>query len=145
MVPTLGNGVREHELGLSLGASLWPRPFYGSLTAAYRLRGSRQAAGGEQIEMFDEIPIMAEVGWAPHPSLWIRGLAQGVIGLGPPESLDIFNLTPLTQSYLKVGPGLILTIPGGIQLSLDVMLTPWGINTVQSVDGIVGIAYEFAP
>lgn len=145
MVPTLGNGVREHELGLSVGASLWPRPFYASMSVGYRLRGDRQAAGGERVTMYDEIPIMAEVGWAPHDAVWVRGVAQSVIGLGPPEALDIFNLTPLTQSYLKVGPSVIASIPGGVQLSLDVMLTPWGVNTVQSTDLIVGVAYEFAP
>ncbi|RDV39241.1 hypothetical protein DV096_01310 [Bradymonadaceae bacterium TMQ3] len=145
MVPTLGNGVREHEFGLSLGASLWPRPFYASMSVGYRLRGDRQAAGGDRVNMYDEIPIMAEVGWAPHDAVWVRGVAQSVIGLGPPEALDIFNLTPLTQSYLKVGPSVIASIPGGVQLSLDLMLTPWGVNTVQSTDLILGVAYEFAP
>ena len=145
MVPTLGNGVREHEFGLSLGASLWPRPFYGSVSVGYRLRGDRQAAGGDRVEMYDEIPIVAEIGWAPHDAIWIRGAAQSVIGLGPPESLDIFNLTPLTQSFLKVGPSVIASILGNVQLSLDLMMTPWGVNTVQSTDLIFGVAYEFAP
>lgn len=143
MVPSLGNGVYEIDARLLAGRSFYPFPVYVSAELGYRLRGRRPTSNGEFVSYADEIPYFLEVGYGPTENVWLRGVVSGVRGLGRPQDLDIFSLTPLTQSYTKVGPSVIATVFDRYQLSLDYLYTVSGVNTVRSHDFILGLAFTF--
>lgn len=141
--PTLGLGVPAAEVNVLAGKSFYPAPVYVSGTFGFRLRGSRMSRAGTDVNYPPELPWNFEVGVGPTDWIWLRGVAQGVVGLGSPQALDTFSLTPLTQSYLKVGPSAIVTVADHYQLNLDYLYTAWGINAVQSHDIMVGFAVDF--
>jgi hypothetical protein len=148
MIPVLGNGVHEVEGRLLVGKSFWPVRLYASGEIGYRHRGSRQAAGGGTVDFADEIPYFVEIGYSipvgakALDSILVRGVLNGLQGLGDPENLDAFSLTPLTQSFLKVGPSIILTTFGSVQINVDYAYTLLGVNMVRSHDVLVGVAID---
>lgn len=142
--PTLGTGVPAYEANLSIGKSLYPIPIYVSAQAGYRLRGSRPADGGEAVDYPPEIPYSAEVGVSAADWLLVRGVLNGVHGLGDQEELNLFSLSPLTQTYMKAGPSVIFTVAEDIQLNLDYLYTLSGVNAIKSHDVSAGVALDYA-
>ncbi|MFU8805482.1 MAG: hypothetical protein ACNA8W_16845, partial [Bradymonadaceae bacterium] len=133
----------ELDARLLVGRSFYPLPFYMSAETGYRWRGSRNLGGDEIVSFSNEIPYFLEVGYAPADWIWVRGVVSGVRGLGRPQELDIFSLTPLTQRYTKVGPSVIATVFDHYQLSFDYLYTVAGLNTVRSHDIIIALAFAF--
>lgn len=140
--PTLGLGVYAWEGHLQIGKSFYPVPVYASANAGFRYRGSRTSRGGETVDYPPELPYAAEIGYSPFDWLTIRARADGVHGFGDPEDLNAFSLSPLTQSYLNVGPGLVFDLPGALQLDLGYRYTVTGVNTVASHTATLGIAVD---
>lgn len=140
MTPTLGNGVYEVDMRLLVGKSFYPFPMYFSAEGGYRYRGQRTTSLGTEVDYADELPYAAEVGYSLIDWILVRASIIGVYGLGNPQSLDIFSLTPIAQSYTKVGPSVIFTIADRYQLNADYAYTIAGINTVKSHDFSLGFA-----
>lgn len=140
--PTLGLGVPMYEGSLLIGKSFHPLPMYASAQTGFRYRGSRLSRGGDTVDYPPEIPYLAEVGVQPVDWLWVRGVVNGVHGLGDPDALDAFSLSPLTQSYTKVGPSLIFNLGEHYQINVDYLYTATGVNAVQSHDITVGFALD---
>ncbi len=143
MTPTLGNGVYEVDMRLLVGKSFYPFPMYVSAEGGYRYRGQRMTSLGTEVDYADELPYAAEIGYSLTNWVLLRGTILGVYGLGNPQSLDIFSLTPIAQSYTKVGPSVIFTIAERYQLNADYAYTVAGINTVKSHDFSLGFAITF--
>ncbi|MBA2662973.1 MAG: hypothetical protein H0U74_11810 [Bradymonadaceae bacterium] len=143
MTPTLGNGVYEHDVRLLVGKSFYPLPIYTSGELGFRFRGERTTALGTVVDYSDEIPYSLEVGYGPTDWIWLRGVVNGVYGLGSPQALDIFSLSPTTQRYTKVGPSVIASFGERYQVSVDYLYTVAGVNTVKSHDLILGLAITF--
>lgn len=140
--PTLGLGVPMYEGKLLVGKSFYPFPMYVSAEAGFRLRGARRSRTGERVDYPPEIPYLAEVGVNAFDWLTLRGMVNGVEGLGDPLALDAFSLSPLTQSYTKVGPSIIVTIAERFQINADYLYTVAGINAIRSHDFTVGFAID---
>ncbi len=140
--PTLGLGVPMYEGRLLVGKSFYPFPMYVSAEAGFRFRGSRRSRTDERVDYPPEIPYLAEIGVNPVDWLTLRGVVNGVEGLGDPLALDAFSLSPLTQSYTKVGPSIIVTIADRFQINADYLYTVAGINAIQSHDFTVGFAID---
>mgnify|MGYP006280543329 CR=1 FL=1 len=142
--PTLGLGVPMYEGSLLVGKSFYPVPVYVSVQGGFRARGSRLSRGGEEVDYPPEIPYFAEIGVSPLDWLLIRGVLNGVHGLGDPLALDAFSLSPTTQSYMKAGPSAIVTIKDHFQLNFDYLYTVTGINSVKSHDFTIGFAVDYS-
>lgn len=140
MTPTLGNGVYEVDMRLLVGKSFYPFPMYVSGEGGYRYRGQRTTSLGTEVDFEDELPYMLEIGYSVIDWILVRGVINGVYGLGNPQSLDIFSLTPTAQSYTKIGPSVIATLGERYQVNIDYMYTVAGINTVKSHDLSLGFA-----
>lgn len=138
---TLGNGVYEQEARLLVGRSFYPAPFYVSAEVGYRFRGSFEARQST-IDYPNEIPYFAEIGYGPFDWIWVRGVLSGLEGTGDPQALDQFTLTPLTQSWIKAGPSLIVTLFDDYQINADYLYTLSGINTIASHQVFVGVALD---
>lgn len=140
--PTLGLGVPMYEGRLLVGKSFHPFPMYASAEAGFRARGARRSRSDERVDYPPEIPYLAEIGVHPLDWLTLRGVVDGVAGLGDPLALDAFSLSPLTQSYTKLGPSIIVTIAECFQINADYLYTVAGVNAVQSHDFTVGVAVD---
>ncbi len=139
---TLGNGVNEYEARLLLGHSFYPLPIYASGEVGYRLRGSRKTGADAQINYPAEIPYFLEVGYAPVDWIWLRGVVDGVYGLGSPVAIEGISLTPLTQSYTKVGPSVIFKVMDDYAIQLNYSYTLMGVNALQSHQVSIGFAID---
>ncbi len=143
MTPTLGNGVYEADMRALIGKSFYPFPMYFSAEGGYRYRGQRTTSLGTEVDYADELPYSAEIGYSLTDWMLVRGAIMGVYGLGDPQSIDVFSLTPIAQSFTKVGPSVIFTIADRYQLNADYTYTVAGINTVKSHDFSLGFAITF--
>lgn len=141
--PTLGLGVFQWEGRALLGRSFHPAPLYATGSIGIRHRGARPTSAGTRVNYPPQLPYRVEIGYTPLDWLNVRGLFTGVHGFGEPEALEAFSLTPLVESYMKVGPSVILTVADHIQFNLDVMQTVSGVNTIRSLDISAGIALDY--
>ncbi len=136
--PALGNGVPTAEGTLLVGKSFYPVPIYVSGQAGFRYRGDRSTGP----DYPPEIPFFVEVGYGPADWVWLRGVFNGIWGLGNPEAIDTLCFTPSTQRFVQVGPSVIFTIADHYQINADYTYAPWGINTLQSHQVSVGFALD---
>jgi hypothetical protein len=77
-----------------------------------------------------------------------RVLLQGLARLGwsfsaPTTGFSVTNPVPTRQRYLKVGGGIAVETIPDCNLSLQVLATPYGQNTISSLDVSLGIDYRF--
>jgi hypothetical protein len=140
--PTLGLGVYAVEGALLAGKSFYPVPLYASGQFGFRYRGARTSRNGDTVDYPPELPYMLEVGVNATDWLLARAVLNGVIGLGDPQEITAFSLSPTTQSYTKLGPSLIFNLGDSIQLNVDYLYTIDGINAVKSHDIMVGFAVD---
>jgi len=143
-VPTLGLGVPMHNAQLLVGKSLHPIPLYISAQAGIRVRFSRELSNGDRLSFPPELPYAAELGVNATDWMTIVGRVRGLKGFGDPEDLNVFTLSPTTQSYLKFGPSLIFTLRDRIQFNFDFLYTASGVNSLRSLDLGAGVALEHA-
>ncbi len=141
--PTLGLGVFQWEARALVGRSFYPIPLYATGSIGIRHRGERTTSAGSRVDYPPQLPYRLEVGYTPLDWLNVRGLFTGVHGFGEPEALEAFSLTPLVESYMKVGPSVILAVADHVQINLDVMQTVSGVNTIRSLDVSAGIALDY--
>jgi len=141
--PTLGLGVFQWEARALVGRSFHPTPVYATGSMGIRHRGERMTSAGSRVNYPPQLPYRLEIGYTPLDWLNVRGMLTGVHGFGEPEALEAFSLTPLVESYMKVGPSVILTVADHIQFNLDVMQTVSGVNTIRSLDVSAGIALDY--
>ncbi len=140
--PTLGVGVTAWEGNLQIGKSFYPVPLYVSGRFGFRYRGARTSREGDEIDYPPELPYAAEVGYTPLEWLTVRARLDGVHGLGDPEALDAFTLSPLTQSYLNIGPSVIFKWPDPLQIDVGYRYTVTGVNAVASHVATLGLAVD---
>lgn len=140
--PPLGLGVPMYQVDAMAGKSFHPIPLYASASFGIRFRGSRTTSSGTRLDYPPELPYSLEVGVDATDWLLVRGMLRGLQGLGDPSALSIFTLTPRTQSYVKVGPGVIVTIWDDIQVALDYRYTVAGVNALQSHEFSLGVAVD---
>lgn len=142
-VPTLGLGVPMHTATLAVGKSFYPVPLYASAEVGFRVRGGRELSNGDRLEYPPELPYALEVGVDATDWLMVRGALRGLHGFGDPEELNVFTLSPRTQSYLKVGPSVLFTVAERVQIQLDYMYTPVGVNALRSHEFTAGTALDY--
>ncbi|NNF58561.1 MAG: hypothetical protein HKN04_09985 [Rhodothermaceae bacterium] len=154
--PSAGAGQVDAEVLLAYGRSFYPAPVYAQLSAGYRHRSAiyvlSQAVpcqnevdfdcfADEQPDYEDELTASAEIGATIAGRVLVQGLARGVWSVRAPEmAFSVNNPFPTRQRAIKVGGGLRLHLPeDNAGLSVQAFVTPWGRNTIRSVDLFIGL------
>ncbi len=121
-------------------------PWYGLSNAAACQPGQdRGCTVDQQSDPGDEIVARAELGARPWSPLLLQGLSEAVVSLRAPSvGFSASEPAPTSQRYLKVGVGVEVTPLPHIALSAQAFATPWGRNTVRSVDLFVGLSTDFS-
>ncbi len=157
--PSAGAGQIDAQAILTYGRSLWPSPMYLQVGAGYRYRSSiyllsRTTACqvGSDINCFadqkpdygDEFVATAEVGATVAGALFIQAIGNLTWSItAPTEGFSVSNPIPTQQRYAKVGGGIGFSLPQGGGVNLQVFGTPYGRNTIRSVDIYLGLDYRF--
>lgn len=155
--PSAGSGQVDLQGVLAYGRSLYPAPFYLQFGAGYRYRSriyalSRAIDCNEGSDVFcqadrkpdfgDEVLLMAETG-ATFGRLFLQVLANAVWSVEPPTTgFSVANPVPTLQRYVKTGAGVAVILPDGATVNVQAFMTPYGRNTVKSVDLYFGFDYR---
>ncbi|ARA92593.1 hypothetical protein AWN76_005030 [Rhodothermaceae bacterium RA] len=157
LAPAIGAGQVDVQALLAWGLSLYPLPGYAQLGAGYRHRTGLYALSratpcqpGRDLhcvrdvrpDYADEWLLSAEVGTGVGRWALLQVLGQAVLSVQPPDAASSFsanNPIPERQRYVKTGAGLSLYPTPALGLSLQAFLTPYGRNTIRSVDWFIGL------
>ncbi len=158
--PSAGAGQIDASAILSYGRSFYPAPAYLQFGFGYRYRSSVYALSqsvtcNEGSDLFcvadnkpsysDELLIHAETGVTISNFLFVQALANVVWSTDAPVTgFSVTNPIPTEQRYVKVGGGLAALLPGNTSLSAQAFVTPYGQNTVRSIDIFLGIDHRFS-
>ncbi|MGK0358932.1 MAG: hypothetical protein ACI9U2_001226 [Bradymonadia bacterium] len=132
---------------------------YAQVGAGYRLRTGwyglssavpcqagqdRGCVADEQATLGDEYLGSAEVGYSPWRWLLVQALGSAVVSVTAPSvGFTAQETQPTQQRYLKLGAGLRVAPVEAIGISAQVFATPWGRNTIRSVDVFLGLDTTF--
>lgn len=157
--PSAGAGQIDAQAILSYGRSLWPSPMYLQFGAGYRYRSSIYLLSratpcqvGSDINCVvdqrpdygDEFVASAEVGATIAGTLFLQAIGNLTWSItAPTEGFSVSNPIPTQQRYAKVGGGIGFSLPQGGGINLQVFGTPYGRNTIRSVDIYIGLDYRF--
>ena len=120
-------------------------PWYGLSTAVPCQPGQdRGCTADEQPDHGDEVVARAELGWRPWRPLLLQATTSAVVSVDAPAvGFAVGQTTPTRQRYLKAGAGVLVEPVAHLGLSAQVQITPWGRNTVKSVDYFFGMSTDF--
>ncbi|MCB9536821.1 MAG: hypothetical protein H6704_11265 [Myxococcales bacterium] len=120
-------------------------PWYGLSSAVPCVAGvDRGCTADEQPDLGDEAVLRAEVGVRPWGPLLLQGLSEAVLSLEAPSvGFAVGETMPTRQRYVKVGAGVLVEPVAHLGLSAQAFVTPWGRNTVRSVDLFFGLNTDF--
>lgn len=120
-------------------------PFYGLSTATACQPG--QSVGcvvDAQPDLGDEWIARAELGARPFGPVLLQALASAVFSReAPVVGFSVGEPSPTRQRYAKVGAGVYVDVWDHLGLSAQGFVTPWGQNTVNSIDLFVGVSTDF--
>lgn len=158
LIPAAGAGQVNVTASLDYGQGFLGA-FYAQGGVGYRLRTSwyalsqavpcqpgqdRDCVVDEQPDYADEVLLHAEAGYRPWQPLLLQVLGEMVLSAQAPEvGFAVGETTPTRQRYLKTGAGLIVEPLPHLGFSAHAFVTPWGQNTVRSVDLFFGISTDF--
>ncbi len=157
--PSAGTGQLDAGLLLSYGRSFYPSPAYFQISGGYEYRSElygfsvgRDCQVGQDLDCVldarpafdDQFLYSAELGVDVAGRVLIHALVGGIWSVQPPETgFTVYNPYPSRQRYVKTGAGMRLRL-GSVGLSGQMRFTPYGNNTVKSVDYFVGIDISFS-
>ncbi|MCB9523179.1 MAG: hypothetical protein H6702_07325 [Myxococcales bacterium] len=157
-VPSPGNGQVDASATLDVGRGLssWA---YVQGGAGYRLRSGwyglssatpcqagrdRGCTADTQPDLGDELVGRLEVGVRPFGPVLLQLMGSAVISVDKPAvGFSAEQPFPMQQRFVKVGAGLAVDLHEHLGLSAQGFVTPWGQNTVRSVDVFVGVHTAF--
>lgn len=143
---TLDWGYGFGKVYMQIGAGYRMRTSYYGLSTAVPCQGgqNRGCVADEQPDLGDEYTGAAEIGYSPWRWLLVQALGSAVISVTPPAvGFTAEQTLPTQQRYLKLGAGLRVAPIDAIGLSGQVFATPWGRNTIRSVDVFLGLDTTF--
>ncbi len=155
--PSVGAGQVDGLLNLSYGRSFYPTPAYAQGGLGYRYRSTiysfsnalfcqdgvdNDCVVDAQPDFGNELLFSLEGGYAIGGKLLVQGLMNAVWSVAPPETgFTISNPLPTRQRFVKLGLGLGYEPIDGLGLSLQSFTTPYGRNSVASIDLFFGLDY----
>ena len=158
--PSVGAGQVDYEVALAYGRSFYPLPAYAQASAGFRKRTSvyrfSEAVAcqeGVDLDCFadrrpdygDEFTASAEAGYTldvdgPMPRVLVQALGRAVWSVeAPTTAFTVANPIPTHQRAVKVGGGVTIYGPYGIGVGVQAFATPYGQNTVRSIDLFLGV------
>jgi hypothetical protein len=156
--PSTGAGQVDGLAMLSYGRSFYPLPVYMQFGFGYRYRSSVYALSrviecSEGVDVFcfedrrpdysDELVASAETGITVGNLLFLQGMANLVWSThAPTTGFSVSNPIPTEQRYLKAGGGVAFLLPDNASINVQVFATPFGQNTVRSIDIYIGFDYR---
>lgn len=119
-------------------------PYYGlSTTMACEAGRDRGCVPAGEVDPGDEWVARAEVGARATSWLLVQLLGDAVWSYAEPSIYTADTSVPTSRRYLKTGVGLIVEPMDHLGISGTVMATPWGKNTVRSLDVFLGLSTDF--
>ncbi|MEZ4474424.1 MAG: hypothetical protein R3F60_27280 [bacterium] len=120
-------------------------PWYGLSTAVPCQPGQdRGCTADERPDHGDEVVARAELGVRPWGPVLLQGMGSAVMSVAAPTvGFAVGQTTPTHQRYVKAGAGVLVEPVAHLGLSAQVQVTPWGRNTVKSVDFFFGLSTDF--
>ena len=157
--PSTGAGQVDGMAVLSYGRSFYPAPIYLQFGFGYRYRSSlyvlsRSVDCREGVDVFcvddkkpdysDELVASVESG-VSIGRVFLQGLANLVWSTKAPlTGFTVSNPVPTEQRYLKLGGGAAFLLGAGASVSVQAFATPYGQNTVRSIDIYLGFDYRLS-
>ncbi len=153
--PGAGNVDGSLSIGVGLGRAAFyaqgglglrvRTPWYGlSGTVACNPGVHRGCVPAETADPGDELLARVEAGWTPWSWLAVQALAEATLSFeAPATGFSVSQPTPTHRRVLKAGAGLMLRPIRALAFEAQVFVTPWGQNTVDSLDVFLGLSSEF--
>lgn len=159
LTPSAGSGQINADLNLSYGHSFYPLPVYAQAALGYRYRSNIYALStavycqeGVNKDCFadtkptydDELFGGVEGGVTVASRVLLQGIARFNWSVTQPDvGFSVANPIPTKQRFLKLGGGIGVAAFQGLGISGQFFFTPFGRNTINSVDLFLGIDYTF--
>lgn len=156
--PSAGGGQLDAELNLSYGHSFYPAPVYLQAAVGYRFRSDIYAfstavpcSEGIDKDCFadtkpsfgDEMFGGIEGGVTIADRVLIQALVNSTWSIAAPETgFTVSNPVPTQQRFIKVGGGVAASLWKGFGISTQIFFTPYGRNSINSMDLFFGIDYR---
>lgn len=160
LTPSVGAGQIDAELNASYGHSFYPFPGYAQAALGFRYRSDIYALSsaipcqeGVNKDCFGDTKPTYENelfgGIEGGVTIASRVLVQGIARFNwsvtaPTTGFTVANPIPTKQRYLKLGTGIGVGTFKDLNLSGQFFFTPFGRNTIKSVDLFLGIDYTFS-
>jgi len=157
--PSVGPGQIDAEFMVSYGRSFYPIDAYAQASLGYRYRssiyglsttvpcteGGKDCFDDKQPTYGDEMEMAVETGYTFAHRLFTGITARTTWSLqAPTEGFSISNPIPTRQRVVKVGATAAFIPIDGASINAQVFVTPYGRNTVNSVDIFLGVDYKFS-
>lgn len=138
--PALGTGYVDADLKLQAGLSLYPIPAWVGLEAGYRARFGPYE---------NELPLAFDAGYKLFDVVFIQAIVDATISLGDTAASSTNGAVSTAETRLRIGGGLIYPLPfepvESLSLSLNVLRTIAGANTLSSTEYFFGLSYKGTP
>ncbi|MCE2448740.1 MAG: hypothetical protein J4F35_10245 [Candidatus Latescibacteria bacterium] len=125
------NKVRDIDMRLLVGKSLYPLPGYLTSTVGYRQRGGAFS---------DEFFYGFEAG-VTYKRLLVKGAVEGMRTMGDCGAMGQGGLVG-DQDILKLAPGLIWSLSKNLEVGVDLFHIAAGCNTAAGTTYAVGLAFK---
>jgi hypothetical protein len=154
-VPSAGAGQIDVDTTIDFGYSFYPVPIYAQIgfgykfrTPAYLLSRSVPCEAGHDIGCFadkqptlgDEFLLAIEVGYTLKRWALFQFITRGAFSVYAPDvGFSVTQPIPTRERYLKVGGGITFYPVGRFGIGMQAFFTPYGENTLKSVDLFLGL------
>lgn len=160
LTPSVGAGQIDGELYLSYGRSFHPIDAYAQAGVGYRYRSSiyalssavpcqegvdKDCIADRKPEYGDDLLFGIEGGYTFAKRVFVNLMARGSFSVkAPTEGFSVANPIPTRQRYIKLGGTLAVIPVEDMTVNGQVFFTPYGVNTVKSVDLFLGVDYRLS-
>ncbi|MBS1913606.1 MAG: hypothetical protein JST22_16585 [Bacteroidetes bacterium] len=157
-LPSAGAGQVDGEMYLSYGRSFYPIDAYAQAGIGYRYRStiytfshavpcqdgvSKDCFADTQPEYGDEFTFGLDGGYTFKKIVFASLMLRGDWALkAPTVGFSVANPIPTRQRFIKAGGSIAVFPFDGISVNAQLLFTPYGLNTVKSVDLFLGIDYR---